>query len=316
MANVFISYARRDRERVLAFASALEHEGLSVWWDPNLVPGKRFRDIIERELSAADSVVVVWTAASILSDYVQDEAEEARQRGVFVPITLEPVKPPAGFRQVQAADLTQWTGSSQHPEFRMVVTAIRALVEGARPADVREAAATPATPPAQAAAQPASSAPAAGPAHPDAMFLPRLFDLFARPVVWGVGAVAVALGGVQVGFGLSGTAAAMVLWAGAMAGAGVGAGMEPNRKTTVMVVSLGVTLIVAASTHSPGGLVTAILVGGAVFAGMCLNMIRSGRREARRRAPREDTRSHRAYWTAIAKEARDAARRRYRRRRP
>ena len=64
MANVFLSYARRDRERVLALASALEREGLSVWWDPNLVPGKRFRDIIARELSAADAVIVVWTAAS------------------------------------------------------------------------------------------------------------------------------------------------------------------------------------------------------------------------------------------------------------
>ena len=89
MANVFVSYARRDREQVLALVSALEHEGLSVWWDPNLVPGKRFRDIIARELAAADSVVVVWTLrkqqfgqARIVGHFL-GQSEEGRGRDRF-----------------------------------------------------------------------------------------------------------------------------------------------------------------------------------------------------------------------------------------
>jgi hypothetical protein len=360
LANVFISYARRDRDRVLALASALEHEGLSVWWDPNLVPGKRFRDIIATELAAADSVLVVWTAASIQSDYVQDEAEEGRERGVLVPVTLEPVKPPAGFRQVQAADLSQWTGSSQHPDFRMVVTAVRTLVQAARADEAADAPAAAPTrpadpPPSRPSAAPAPTAsdpqaalgpqptsspqpasnpqatshpdaapdPQESPAHPDAMFLPRLYDLFGRPAVWGTIAVAVLVSGVRVGFGLSGTAAALLLWAGAMASAGAGGSLGPSRKTTVMIISLGVMMIVAASTHSLGGLVTSMLVFGAVFAGTSTIMIAGGR-HGPRRTPRESTRSHRAYWAARAKEdraywverakeMRAEARRRYRR---
>ena len=127
MANVFISYSRRDRDRVVALASALEAEGLSVWWDPNLVPGRRFRQMIAEQLAAADCVVVVWTQASLESDWVQDEAEEARQREALIPVKLEPVIAPAGFRQLQAADLSQWTGSRQHPEFRALVSAAQAL---------------------------------------------------------------------------------------------------------------------------------------------------------------------------------------------
>ena len=297
MANVFISYARRDRDRVLGLASSLERESLSVWWDPNLVPGKRFRDIIATELEAADSVVVVWTAASIQSDYVQDEAEEARLRGVLVPITLEPVKPPAGFRQVQAADLSQWTGSREHPEFRMLLAAVRALVEAARrseadgadppavadppaPSPAPQAAAATTTPPPRAAHSPPPAPD--GPTHPDIGFIPGLFDQFARPVVWLSAAVAIAVSGALVGFGLSGAAAAMVLWAGAMALTAIGAGIPSSAKTTVMIISGGIMLIVGASAHSLPGLVSAILVGGAVFAVASLVMISiQGGRKAR-----------------------------------
>jgi len=315
VANVFISYARRDRERVLALASALEREGLSVWWDPNLVPGKRFRDIIARELAAADSVIVVWTAASIQSDYVQDEAEEARERGVLVPITLESIKPPAGFRQVQAADLSQWTGSNQHPEFRMLVTAVHTLVEAARADETADLAApTRAEAPASETSAPAPPDPAAArkrgpalqpqvtprpdgapfeaPAH-DGALLPRLFDLFANSAVWLIGALLVALAGFYVGFGLSGTAAGMLIWAGAMAQGG--RRMGPSRKTTVMVISLGVAVIVAASTHSAHGAVTAVLVGAAVFAGVATIMVASGgnRRPSANAGTRD---AYRRYW--------------------
>ena len=130
--NVFISYSRRDRERVNQLADALQGEGLSVWWDPNLVPGRKFRQMIAEQLAAADCVVVVWTAASLESDWVQDEAEEARVRGVLIPVMMDPVKAPAGFRQVQAADLSQWSGNAQHPEFRALVQAAKTLAQMAR----------------------------------------------------------------------------------------------------------------------------------------------------------------------------------------
>jgi len=88
--------------------------------------------------------------------------------------------------------------------------------------------------------------------------------------------------GAFVGFGLAGSAAAMVLWAGAMALTAVGAGVSHTGKTIVMAMAAGVLLIVAASAHSFTGLVSAILSAGAVFAIASLVMIAiQGGRKAR-----------------------------------
>lgn len=286
LANVFISYARRDRDRVLALATALEAEGLSVWWDPNLVPGKRFREMISAELEAADAVVVVWTAASLQSDYVHDEAEEARERGVLIPVILEPVKAPAGFRQVQAADLSQWTGSPQHPEFRMLVMAARTLVgassreDGDAPAAVQSAPTPPDTAPAPAAPAaaiapaapptPAAAAPAPAPHPHGSALLAGLYDTFAKPLVWLGTAFVTGIFGVVVGFGLAGTAAAFVVVAGAMAYAGMNAGIGPIAKTLVAALSVGTGIVVLVGMHSPAGLVTGVLVGSILFGSLAV----------------------------------------------
>ena len=140
-------------------------------------------------------------------------------------------------------------------------------------------------------------------------FLPRLFDLFARPAVWVTGAILVALAGLRVGFGLSGTAAAMVIWAGAAAQAGARIG--PNRKMMVMVISLGVALIVGASAHSPSGVVSAILVGAAIFAGFASISLASRRGSERNRSLRDAHRSaYRMYAADIEHEVWEKLRRR------
>jgi hypothetical protein len=241
VANVFISYARRDRERVVALAAALEAQGLSVWWDPNLVPGRKFRHMIAEQLAAADSVVVVWTSASLESDWVQDEAEEARQRGVLIPVKMEPVQAPAGFRQVQAADLSQWTGSPEHPEFRSLIHAARSLVDLARAEGVA------AHPPGAVVAAPAAPAPVAsppltpapphaspGPAGPLARLGEHAFDLFSHPTGWmALAALSVAAGFLaEVAVGVF--AGASVAVTGLLAGAARRAGVGPATKNVAI----------------------------------------------------------------------------------
>ena len=124
MADVFISYSREDREWVEALANQLQSEGYTVWWDWDLLVGKRYRETIDNELKSCKATIVVWSQHSVQSDFVRDEAEEAQQRNVLVPILKESVRPPAGFRQIQTADLSSWSGGADHAEFRRVVRGI------------------------------------------------------------------------------------------------------------------------------------------------------------------------------------------------
>jgi hypothetical protein len=71
MSDVFISYANSDRERARELANALSARGWSVWWDRNIKAGQSFDEVIERELDAAKSIVVLWSQASIASEWVK-----------------------------------------------------------------------------------------------------------------------------------------------------------------------------------------------------------------------------------------------------
>jgi len=115
MADVFLSYAKEDRHRAQQVAAALTGSGWSVWWDADLVPGVRYREEIAAQLSSARCVVALWSAESVKSDYVRDEAEEGKSRGVLVQALIEDVQAPHGFRQMQWADLTGWDGWNEHP---------------------------------------------------------------------------------------------------------------------------------------------------------------------------------------------------------
>ena len=128
MADIFISYAREDREWVEKLANSLVAEGFTVWWDWDLLVGKRYRETIETELQTAKAAVVVWSQHSIRSDFVRDEAEDAQQRNILLPLLKEIVRPPAGFRQLQTADLSHWQGDGAHIEFRRMMKGVSSLV--------------------------------------------------------------------------------------------------------------------------------------------------------------------------------------------
>jgi hypothetical protein len=117
MADVFLSYAQRDRVRARQVAEALRELGWDVWWDAHLYVGTRFRAEIARQLESAKCVVVLWSQASTESDWVIDEAQDGKNRGVLVQALVEDVQPPHGFRGIHWANLTSWTGGLQAEEF-------------------------------------------------------------------------------------------------------------------------------------------------------------------------------------------------------
>jgi TIR domain len=110
----------------------LEDARFSVWWDRGLGGGESWRAQIESALDAAKCVIVVWTHASVgpAGDFVRDEAGQAKRRGILVPVTLERVAPPLGFREIQAIDLTRWKGNPRDWFFQDLCAAVTAKLEG------------------------------------------------------------------------------------------------------------------------------------------------------------------------------------------
>ncbi len=137
MSDIFMSYASEDRPRGEEFARALEGQGWTVFWDRTIPIGKTWRETIGRELSEARCVIVLWSKTSIDSSWVQEEADDARRRGVLVPVLIDKVIPPIGFRSVQAADLADWDKKETTQAFRRLRADIAALV-GSAPRALRE----------------------------------------------------------------------------------------------------------------------------------------------------------------------------------
>jgi len=123
---LFISYARADREQVTRLTEALTAAGQHVWWDALIEGGEAFARTIESALDLADVVVVVWSANSVTSDWVRDEAAHGRDRGRLVPISLDGTAPPLGFRQYHFIDFSKWRGAPGASEIKALLSAVTA----------------------------------------------------------------------------------------------------------------------------------------------------------------------------------------------
>lgn len=127
MASVFLSYDREDAARARSIALALEKAGHTVWWDLHIKGGAEYGKVIEQALAEADAVVVLWSTCSVDSAWVRDEAAAGRDSGRLIPVLLEPVNPPMGFRQYQNVDLTKWKGRGRPTQFRTLIEAVNAM---------------------------------------------------------------------------------------------------------------------------------------------------------------------------------------------
>ena len=133
MADVFVSYARVDKARVAPLVAAIEAQGWSVWWDPEIAAGQLFDDQIEAQLAAAKCVVVVWTPTSVASRWVRGEAREAADRGILVPVRFEEARLPMDVRALHTTDLDKWGNDPTSPVFQEVLRALTAMVARSGP---------------------------------------------------------------------------------------------------------------------------------------------------------------------------------------
>jgi hypothetical protein len=127
---VFLSYAREDRERARLVADALTARGRVVWWDRLITGGTLWSEEIERALAESWAVIVLWSKASVKSQFVLAEARHAAERHVLIPASLEACAPPMPFGEYHTIDLTTWSGDANADAVEQLQAALDRVQRG------------------------------------------------------------------------------------------------------------------------------------------------------------------------------------------
>lgn len=128
---VFVSYARADTERVAWVTENFDHKGIAYFIDRQMPTGSLWESILRQKIVDCSALLVVWTSASIQSEWVVREVTEALANNkTVVPIRLDGVVAPARFNHLNVADLRNWQGNFGHPEWQKVIDQLPASRPG------------------------------------------------------------------------------------------------------------------------------------------------------------------------------------------
>ncbi len=133
--KIFISYSREDRDRVRPLAEALEKQGWTVEWDPELRARKRYADIIEGELDDAFCVIVLWSKHSVRSRNVKNEATFALKGNKLLPVMIDKVDIPLEFKRFNTLDLSGWQGETDDPQLERLFDSVRQIISASIESD-------------------------------------------------------------------------------------------------------------------------------------------------------------------------------------
>jgi hypothetical protein len=80
----------------------------------------------------------MWSRHSVESHWVREEADEGLKRNILVPVLVQEVAPPFGFRSIQAAKLADWSGDPAHPGLETLTKAIQRLASRDRSEPIKD----------------------------------------------------------------------------------------------------------------------------------------------------------------------------------
>jgi hypothetical protein len=129
MADIFLSYSRKNASVVRELVAHLEKQDWSVFWDRDMMAGNDFERHLEKELGQAKAVLVVWSQYSVESSWVRAEANDALERQCYVPIRMDNSILPLIFRSTETIDLTRWPMVSRPMELRKMVLSLKTVIE-------------------------------------------------------------------------------------------------------------------------------------------------------------------------------------------
>ncbi|MEI6757710.1 MAG: TIR domain-containing protein [Chlorobium sp.] len=128
MADIFISYAREDLDRVKPIVEELKKRGWSVFFDVESIHGgANWPSVIDEALDNSHCVLVFWSFTSVdikRHPLVWGEAEKGRNKDILVPVRIDTVDSPTGFRHIHTIDLCGCKKNSSHEALRQIIEAI------------------------------------------------------------------------------------------------------------------------------------------------------------------------------------------------
>lgn len=124
MTDVYIAYAREDRESVRMLSEMLRFEGWDVWMDPE-APSMDNSAAVDLKLGSAGAILVVWSGYSRGSEYVRSEAATGLYKNKLIQVRIDGAAPPRPFDQVEVVDIGLWSGERDDPHWRKIVAAVR-----------------------------------------------------------------------------------------------------------------------------------------------------------------------------------------------
>lgn len=124
MTDIYLAYAREDREGVRILAEMLQFEGWDVWMDPS-VPTGETSAAIDMKLGSAGAIIVLWSGYSRHSEYVRSEAATGLYKNKLIQVSLDGEGAPRPFDSIDVIDIGGWTGERDHPKWRRIIEAVR-----------------------------------------------------------------------------------------------------------------------------------------------------------------------------------------------
>jgi hypothetical protein len=126
--DIFISYKNERRKAAEHLAAVLRLCGYSVWFDYQLVKGSDFGLQIDSKIREAQALVALWCSLSVSSRWVMEEVDLAHERGILIPVKIEPCDLPVGFRRQDYIDLSSWDGSPRSHQLDPLIKALEQCI--------------------------------------------------------------------------------------------------------------------------------------------------------------------------------------------
>jgi len=124
MTDVYVAYARQDRDRLRVLGELLRQEGWDSWMDP-AEPKPDLSPIADLKLGWSKAVLVLWSDSARRSEYVRSEAATGLYKNKLIQARIDGEAPPRPFDELDTVDLSKWNGDPDDPNWRRLTAMLR-----------------------------------------------------------------------------------------------------------------------------------------------------------------------------------------------